>query len=97
MQLDMLKYPNQAGHRGVHTSIKAAEKVNTRLKGVEQTVLKALSDMPMTDEELAHVTGISFGSAQPARSRLLAKGKVKDSGLVRKNARGNASIVWQVV
>ena len=51
------RYPNVPGHRGIDTSITAAEVIKPKSKILRQTVLDALSDYgPMSTFEISMVT-----------------------------------------
>ena len=90
-------YPANPGHRGVDTSIAAAESIKPTAKKWEKEIISALKDNgAMTFWEIASVTGICFDNSQPCVSRMKAAGKVIDSGERRKNPNGRNSIVWRL-
>ena len=94
---DRLQYPHDPGYKPIDTSHEAAKKTQPRSRYYEQRVLDALADFgPMTDEQLASATQEDFASIQPARSRLTARGKIKDSGMRSRTKRGNSCAIWRL-
>ena len=89
------RYPNVPGHRGIDTSITAAEGIKPKSKILRQTVLDALSDYgPMSTLEICMVTNEEYSNIQPRTSELKAKGEIEDTGTRRKTPSGKLGIVW---
>lgn len=91
------RYPEAPGHRGIDTSIEAAEGVAPKAHTVRQQVYEMISDAGLhgqTTEELATRLGIDYGTVQPRTSELKKAGMIRDSGRRRKNAIGKNIIVW---
>lgn len=95
------QYPHLAGHRNVSTSVRAANKINRWVKTLDYRVLqkiKECGDRGVTSGELAGLLAIKYKSAQPATSRLKARGLIADSGRTRHSAEcENAETVWIMV
>ena len=90
-------YPDAPGHRGVDTSIEAADamaSVTGRLRQIAYRSIKEAGESGLTTDELATVTGFDRGSIQPRTSELKLMHRIKDSKLRRKNANGKRAIVW---
>jgi predicted transcriptional regulator len=93
------RYPDAPGHRGVDTSIEAAETIAGKLGTLQQLALRAIHDRArdgLTFEELAEAVDRDFRSIQPRVSELRKKGLVVDSGLRRFNASRRRAIVFVV-
>jgi len=92
------RYPTVPGHRGIDTSIIAAESIKPKSKILRQTVLDALSDCgPMSTYEICLVTDEQYANIQPRTSELKAKGKTEDTGNRLKTPSGKPGIVWGLV
>jgi CRP-like cAMP-binding protein len=92
-----LDYPIEPGHRGISTSIEAAEAIAPSIGRLQRIVLSAIGDAGfrgLTSQELADLTGIDFGSVQPRTSELRRLGLISDSGDRRRNRNGKRAIVW---
>lgn len=90
-------YPTLPGHRGVDTSIRAAEEIAPAAGTLRAKVLaaiKATGAEGLTTNELVDRLGIDRDSLQPRTSELKAQGLIRDSGQRRRNANGKLSIVW---
>jgi len=93
-------YPDMPGHRGVDTSIAAAEgiaPVTARLQSLALTAIRAAGSGGLTTNELAERLDIVREAVQPRTSELRQMGKIRDSGQRRKNASGKSAIVWVAV
>ena len=92
------RYPAAPGHRGVDTSIVAAEHMKKSAAALRQVVLDALADNgPMTTREICDYTGAEYDGLQPRTSELSAVGKIVDSGQRRTPpGRRVAVIVWKL-
>ncbi len=93
-----MTYPNEAGHRGVDTSIAAAEAINGDLPRLQSMVRGAIADAGpkgITCDEIAAVLGWNRFRVRPRTSELRTAKRIADSGRRRKNAAsGIAAIVW---
>tara|TARA_R110002124_G_scaffold183401_4_gene350792 strand:- start:12042 stop:12362 length:321 start_codon:yes stop_codon:yes gene_type:complete len=91
------KYPHAPGHRGIDTSMEAAEKIAPKLGKLQALTFHAIclagSD-GLTAHELYAQLGMSNDSIQPRISELQSLGKIKDSGQRRRNASGVNAKVW---
>lgn len=90
-------YPNAPGHRGIETSIAAAEAVAPKLGRLQKMAANAiaLAGPPgLTADELADRVGLDRWSIQPRTSELKRLGVIVDSGIRRPNATGKLAIVW---
>lgn len=93
-------YPTAPGHRGVSTSIEAADAmapVSGRLRQIARRSIMEAGASGLTTDELAKVTGFERSSIQPRTSELKLLHLIKDSGLRRRNANGKRAIVWVAV
>lgn len=91
------EYPDTPGHRGVDTSIEAAEAVAPKCGRLQRLTLAAIRDAGssgLTFEEAAERLELDFRSIQPRVSELKQKMLVVDSGLRRRNGSGKRAIVW---
>lgn len=91
------RYPDLPGHRGVDTSIDAAETVAPAAGRLQRIVLAAIADAGpagRSTNELAEQLHLERGSVQPRTSELRSKRLIADSGLRRANANGKRAIVW---
>jgi len=90
-------YPDAPGHRGVRTSIEAADAVAPKLGRLQRMVHDAIASrgaFGLTADECAEVIGLDRWSIQPRTSELRRMGKIADSGLRRLNATRKRAIVW---
>lgn len=90
-------YPDSAGHRGVETSVAAAEALAPILGRLQGLVLAAIADAGesgLTANELAARLDMDRCALQPRTSELRQMGKIRDSGMRRPNANGKRAIVW---
>lgn len=91
------RYPDAPGHRGVDTSIEAAESVAPKLGRLQKLTLEAIKSrgaFGLTADEAAEVLEQDRYSIQPRTSELRRKGQIIDSGKRRRNATGKSAIVW---
>jgi hypothetical protein len=96
----MSRYPDAPGHRGVDTSIEAAEAIAPdlgRLQQLAAKAIKAAGERGLTADELAARLGQARWSIQPRTTELRHKGVIVDSGLRRENVTGKRAIVWVAV
>ncbi|MCR5872250.1 MULTISPECIES: hypothetical protein [unclassified Sphingomonas] len=97
MSMIQATYPDRPGHRGIDTSVFAAEAIAPDLGRLQRTVLhavRAAGRSGATTEELAAILDIDRGSVQPRTSELRSKRLIADSGLRRRNSNGKRAIVW---
>jgi hypothetical protein len=93
----MSVYPDAPGHRGVATSVEAADRTAPKLGALQQRALSAIKDAGtdgLTADELAARLELSRWSIQPRTSELRRKGLIRDSGIRRQNVTGLKAIVW---
>ena len=91
------RYPDVAGHRGVDTSIEAAEAMTPKIGRLQRLTLQAVrnaGERGLTSDETAETLHSDRWSIQPRLSELKLKGMVVDSGLRRRNSTGKNAIVW---
>ena len=72
------KYPYKAGHRGVKTSIIAAEDTNKKIGRLHKKVLIELAKNPkgLSGSELSDKTGVSILTIRPRTTELKAQGLI---------------------
>lgn len=90
-------YPDGPGHRGVETSIEAAEYIAPRVGTLQAKALSAIraaGERGLTALELADALGVDRWSIQPRTTELRAKRLIMDSGQRRQNPSGVNAIVW---
>lgn len=100
MQPDLFgleRYPLAPGHRGVSSSIEAAEVVKPSVPYLQGRVLEYLrAKGPSTTREIARGLSIDYGSIQPRTSELRKLNTIADSGARRKEGKVSV-IVWRAV
>lgn len=90
-------YPHEPGHRGIDTSIEAAEAIEIsagRLQRLALRAIRAAGTRGMTTNELVAAVRVSRDSIQPRTSELREMGFIRDSGARRRNSNGKSAIVW---
>lgn len=90
-------YPHVPGHRGVDTSIEAAEAIEMSVGHLQRVALRAIraaGSRGLTTNELVAAVRIGRDSIQPRTSELREMGLIRDSGARRRNANGKSAIVW---
>jgi len=92
------KYPYKAGHRGVRTSIIAANDTNQKLGRLHKQVLVELAKNPkgLTGSELSDKTGVSILTIRPRTTELKAQGLILDSEKSKKNDNGKPEIIYKL-
>lgn len=93
----MSTYPDAPGHRGVDTSIAAANDLVAklgRLQRLAELTIREAGEEGMTADELAARLNLERWSIQPRTTELSRKGIVRDSGKRRSNRTGKQAIVW---
>lgn len=90
-------YPHAPGHRGVSSSIEAADVVKPSVPYLQGKVLEYLRvNGPSTTREIARGLSVDYASIQPRTSELRKMNKLSDSGQRRKEGRVSV-IVWRAV
>jgi len=90
-----MTYPSTPGHRGVDTSIAAANALAPRLGRLQQLALETIRDAGgLTSDELAGRLGVERWAMRPRTAELRKLGLIIDTGQRRRNCTGRASIVW---
>jgi len=92
-------YPDEPGHRGVDTSIEAADAIAPKCGRLQRMALAAITQagwVGLTTDELTHRLGLERYTIQPRTSELRLMGKIIDSRQRRKNRTGKKAIVWIV-
>jgi DNA-binding MarR family transcriptional regulator len=90
-------YPDVPGHRGVDTSIAAADDIAPSIGRLQRLVLHAIASagpVGRSTNELAGQLSLDRSSVQPRTSELRSKNLITDSGFRRRNANGKRAIVW---
>jgi hypothetical protein len=93
-------YPHVPGHRGISSSIEAAEKIKSTVHTMRDRVhgiIKLAGANGITTEELCQFMKMEAKHTQPRVSELRKLGKVVDSGLRRKSESGVNVIVWKAI
>ena len=91
------RYPHMPGHRGIPTSIAAAEDLAPAAGRLQRMVLDAIAaagPLGRSTNEIADQLELDRNSIQPRTSELRSKRLIADSGLRRRNANGKRAIVW---
>lgn len=99
VRIPLAHYPDSPGHRGVDTSVEAADAIAPRQATLQRQVLDVIvdaGDHGATTNEIADKLQIDRGSIQPRTSELRSKREIMDSGERRENANGKRAIVWKV-
>jgi len=93
----MMGYPDAPGHRGVDTSMAAADALAPKLGRLQRLVEAAIRDAGatgLTADEVAARLKMDRWSIQPRTSELRRKDIIRDSGQRRRNITGKVAIVW---
>lgn len=93
----MSGYPDTPGHRGLETSVAAADALTPKLGRLQRMALAAIREAGahgLTADELAARLDMDRWSIQPRTSELKRKRLIRDSGQRRPNATGKMAIVW---
>lgn len=92
-------YPDAPGHRGVDTSIAAADTVATVAGPLRRRVFTAIHEAGstgLTTDEIANALSVPRYSVQPRTTELKYDRRIVDSGRRRPNRSGCKAIVWVV-
>lgn len=92
-------YPDTPGHRGVDTSIAAADKAAGIAGPLRRMVYRAVHEAGgrgLTTDEIAAALRMPRYSVQPRTTELKYDRRIRDSGRRRPNASGCNAIVWVV-
>lgn len=92
-------YPATPGHRGVDTSIAAAEMmagIAGPLRRMVYRVVHEAGPRGLTTDEIAAALSLPRYSVQPRTTELKHDRRICDSGLRRPNVSGCDAIVWIV-
>lgn len=93
----MTVYPDAPGHRGVETSVAAAEALAPKLGRLQRAAAEAIrkaGEAGLTADELAACLKLERWTIQPRTTELRRKGLIGDSGRRRPNVTGKRAIVW---
>lgn len=96
---DKDKYPYKAGHRGVRTSIIAAEETDKRLSRLHKQVIIELAKVfpkGLTGSELANKTERNLLTIRPRTTELKHQGIIVDTEKDRKNENGKPEIIYKL-
>lgn len=91
------RYPAQAGHRGIDTSIAAAAIINPSLPRLQRQVFAMIAQAGAsgaTCDEIADALGWERFRVRPRTSELRKLRRIVDSGVRRLSQSGVQSIVW---
>lgn len=94
------QYPHAPGHRGIDTSIAAADAVASklgRLQAMAFDAIRTVGARGLTADELCERLDLDRYTIQPRTSELRRMGKIRDSGQRRRNASNKLAIVWVAV
>ena len=90
-------YPGEPGHRGVDTSVAAAEAITAVVGPLRRLVYKAVftaGAYGLTTDEIATALKLPRYSVQPRTTELRHARRIRDSGKRRPNVSGCRAIVW---
>lgn len=93
------RYPDAPGHRGVDTSVAAAEKLADVAGPMRRMVYRAVHEagaVGLTTDEIAAALHMPRYSVQPRTTELKHARRIFDSGRRRSNVSGCKAIVWVV-
>lgn len=92
-------YPDAPGHRGVDTSIAAADAITGvagRLRSIVYRTICEAGPNGITTDEIAKALGMPRYRVQPRTTELKHHQRIKDSGRRRYNVSGCRATVWIV-
>lgn len=94
------RYPDVPGHRGVDTSVEAANMIADVAGPMRRMVYRAVHEagaLGLTTDEIAAALRMPRYSVQPRTTELKHAHRILDSGRRRLNVSGCKAIVWVVV
>ena len=95
---DLFRYPHQPGAQDRDTSRAAATDAAETAPQLRARALAIVEQSNgLTADEVAGRLGLSILSIRPRLTELSRMGKVRDSGVRRRNASGKKAIVWSPV
>lgn len=95
---DLFRYPGGPGAQDRDTSRAAADAIAPSVGMLRDRALRVVErSNGLTADEVAGRLGVSILSIRPRMTELSRLGKVRDSGVRRKNASGRHAIVWAPV
>jgi|TARA_R110000751_G_scaffold141877_2_gene245365 hypothetical protein len=92
-------YPCTPGYKNrdkTGPSRKAALSIKPHALNLRGTCFRAISQIPMTADEVARAIGKSILSVRPRVAELSKLGKIEDSGKRRPNDSGKDATVWRI-
>lgn len=91
-------YPDEPGHRGISTSMEAADLIAPMSSRLRALVYRTLHANPagLTVDELCKMVSFPRYSLQPRFTELRHAGSIHDTGQRRYNVSGARAIVWAV-
>ena len=96
--LPLQVYPTAPGYKNKDKSgpsRKAALSIKPHALTLRGLCFKAISQMPMTADEVAAAIGKSILSVRPRIAELSKLGKIEDTGNRRENESGRDATVWR--
>ena len=90
-------YPDAPGHRGVETSIEAADKTAKTMREIHRRILESLKDSDATPDEMAARINKNILQIRPRFTELHIKGLIERTGEKRKSISGNNQFVYDLV
>jgi hypothetical protein len=90
-------YPHEPGARDTDTSREAADGMASHSARLQSLVFDAIygaGTAGLTSEECADRLSLDSASAQPRTTELRKLGRIRDSGIRRRNRSGKNAIVW---
>lgn len=94
--MDLFSYPAAPGHRGVDTSIAAADSVGRCALALREQCMARLRIGPATADEVAGYLGASVLAIRPRFTELAQAGLIVDTGERRRNDSGRMAKVWRL-
>lgn len=88
-------YPQVPGWKGVETSRQAAVAVKNAAANLREAVFDQFRLGSATADEIAERLETSILSVRPRVAELHKQGKLRDTGLRRKNQSGHNAVVWE--
>lgn len=89
-----MNYPHAPAEGKTDTSREAAKKIKIAWRDYVLGTIRGAGPPGATTSEIAETLRHDYSGIQPRTSELKALGFIRDSGMRRKNAKGNNEIVW---